>query len=187
MKKMSTLFKIDYSSGRKGKILNEVNTENSWVFTDEAVTPTRKFDGTAACIIDGVLYKRYDAKHGKTAPEGAIPCSEPDIITGHHPHWVKCTESDKYFLEAFAKQEVWDDGTYELCGPKVGINIENFVDHTLVKHGCEVLPLSKPYTFESIRVFLQDRSNNIEGIVFHGKNGNMCKIRKSDFGVKREK
>ena len=39
-------------------------------------------------IIDGKFYKRYDAKKGKTPPEGAIPCQDaPDPVTGHFPHY----------------------------------------------------------------------------------------------------
>lgn len=182
MKKISTLFKKNPEN--LGRVINEINPENQWVFNGEGVA-TRKFDGTAAAIINGEVYKRYDVKKGRQAPEGAIPCQEPDEITGHHPHWVKCNrelKEDKYFFEAFDIKENKEDGTYELCGPKVQGNPENLTNHFLVKHGEFTLPMSD-YSFEGIRQYLQDI--NVEGIVFHHPDGRMCKIRKSDFGIKR--
>lgn len=177
MKKITTLFKKDLNN--LSRVLPEYDPENMWVL--ESGIPTRKYDGTACAVIDGKLYKRYDAKHGKKLPEGAIPCQEPDAITGHHPHWIPVTEQDKYHNEAFIKNR-FSDRTYELCGPKVQGNPENFTGHILIPHGQDVLPLTD-FSFESIKKYLEE--NNIEGIVFHNEDGRMCKIRKSDFGIKR--
>jgi hypothetical protein len=184
MKKISTLYKKDPND--LGKVINEINPENQWVFDGEGIA-TRKFDGTAAAVINGLLYKRYDVKKGKQVPDGAIPCQGPDEITGHWPHWVMCTSGkpeDKYFIEAFAAQAPLQDGTYELCGPKVQGNPEKFDKHTLVRHGRELLnDLSSSLSFDYIKEYLSSR--DIEGIVFHHPDGRMCKIRKSDFGIKR--
>jgi hypothetical protein len=189
MRKISTLFKKDHNN--LGRVIDEINPENQWVFEGKG-TPTRKYDGSAAAIINGELYKRYDVKKGKPVPYGAIPCQEPDEITGHHPHWVKCeptNPADKYFFEAFDNEIFgpWQDidGTYELCGEKVQGNPEKIKGHILIKHGFEVLELSG-LTFKEIKEYLSDPKNDIEGIVFHHVNdGRMCKIRKSDFGIKR--
>ena len=188
MKKMSTLFKVDYhKKGDPGIIHNQVRSENLWVYTEEGVIPTQKFDGTACAVIDKLLYKRYDAKPGKEIPEGAIPCQEPDPISGHHPHWVRISHSnpaDKYFFEALASEEnILVDGTYELCGPKVGGNKEKLREHKLIKHGNVILDLPIHPSFNTIKDYLS--SHDIEGIVFHGKDGKMCKIRKTDFNLKR--
>ena len=76
-----------------------------------------------------------------------------------------------------------EDGTYELCGKKVQGNPENIEGHKLIKHGSEVLSLEDD-SFEYIKQYLTE--NDIEGIVFHHRNDDrMCKIRKSDFGIKR--
>lgn len=185
MKKISTLYKKDLKD--LSKVINELDPENKWVIDGEGV-PTRKFDGTAATIINGELYKRYDVKKGKKAPENAIPCQEPDEFTGHWPHWVKCDrkkKEDKYFFEGFDSLPNLEDGTYELCGEKVGVNAEKIIGHTLIKHGSEVL-LIDDFSFEGLKKYLSDPNLNIEGIVFHHKSdGRMCKIRKKDFGVKR--
>ncbi len=187
MKKISTLFKKDPNDF--GKVINEVNPENEWVFTDGI--PTRKYDGTATAIIDGEIYKRYDVKKGRQIPDGAIPCQEADLITGHHPHWLKCSQDkneDKYFFEGFnslAELGKVEDGTYELIGEKVQGNPEKIEGHHLVKHGAKVLQgLINPMTFENLKEYLE--KVDIEGIVFHHKSdGRMCKLRKSDFGIRR--
>ena len=75
MIKISTLYKKNPEN--LGRVINEINPENEWVFKGEGVA-TRKFDGTAAAIINGELYKRYDVKKGRQVPEGAIPCQDPD-------------------------------------------------------------------------------------------------------------
>jgi hypothetical protein len=128
-------------------------------------------------------------KYFNEIPEGAIPCQEPDLITGHYPHWVKCDRNkpeDKYHFDAFDNQEGLIDGTYELCGEKIKSNPEKIVGHKLIKHGCEVLPIND-FSFESLKNYLSDESVDIEGIVFHNKfDDRLCKIRKSDFGIKRQ-
>lgn len=185
MKKISTLFKKDPQD--LGRVINEVNPENQWVFTDGI--PTQKFDGTATSIINGELYKRYDVKKGRQIPDGAIPCQEADVITGHHPHWLKCDRNkneDKYFFEGYNSLagEI-EDGTYELIGEKVQGNPEKIKGHHLVKHGAKVLQgLIDPMTFENLKEYLE--KVDIEGIVFHHKSDDrMCKLRKSDFGIRR--
>jgi hypothetical protein len=205
MKKISTLFKKDPND--LGRVINEVNPGNEWV--PEFGIPTRKFDGTACAIFGGILYKRYDVKlfkkkKGKIIkftkeqvkskiPEGAIECQKPDVKSGHWPHWIPCKEEkpeDKYHWIAFdSLPKPIDheyDGTYELCGEKIQGNPEKIQGHTLIPHGCEFLFING-YSFEQIKQYLIDE--DIEGIVFHHKGdhfqGRMCKIRKSDFGIKR--
>jgi hypothetical protein len=182
MKKISTLYKKNPEN--LALVINELDESNAWVL--ENSTATRKFDGTASAIIESEPYKRYDVKAGRQVPLNAIPCQEPDAISGHWPHWVKCdrtNNADKFHFEAFDKLETIEDGTYELCGPKVQGNPENFTEHVFVKHGSEVLDVTD-YSFEGLRKFLEN--NDIEGIVFHENGGDrMCKIRKTDYGIKR--
>lgn len=182
MKKISTLFKKDPND--LSRVINEVDPQNEWVIKGEGVA-TRKFDGSACAIIAGQLYKRYDVKSGRDVPENAMPCQLPDPITKHWPHWVLCqpnNPADKFFLEGFENLEFQYDGTYELCGPKVQGNPEKFDKHTLVKHSEEKIYFSD-YSFEGIKKLLDELP--YEGIVFHHPDGRMCKIRKSDFGLKR--
>ena len=187
MRKISTLYKKDPLN--LGLVINEINPDNTWVFTDDGVKATQKYDGTACAIIDGQLYKRYDVKKGRSVPEFAIPCQDPDPITGHWPHWVLCQHdnpADKYHFEAFNEMQLKEDGTYELVGPKVQGNAENRSGHFLHKHGDFDLDMTlKTYDFDSFKKYLE--AVDIEGIVFHHPDGRMCKLRKSDFGIKRKK
>jgi len=181
MKKISTLFKKNPEN--LGRVINEINPENEWALTEGVAT--RKFDGAAAAIINGGLYKRYDVRKGKQVPEGAIPCQEPDEVTGHWPHWVKCDsdkKEDKYFFEGFDNVPGAIDGTYELCGPKVQGNPEGLNKHYLIQHGCNIIKISD-LSFDGLKEYLS--KHDIEGMVFHHPDGRMCKIRKSDFGIKR--
>ncbi len=185
MKKISTLYKKNPEN--LGRVINEINPENQWVFDGEGI-PTRKFDGTAAAVIDGKLYKRYDVKKGRTVPLNAIPCQEPDEITGHHPHWVLCSHDepgDKYFFEGYnslAELGKVENGTYELIGEKVQGNPEKIEGHHLVKHGIEKMEVPD-LSFDAIKYIFE--VCDVEGIVFHHvSDGRMCKIRKSDFGIK---
>lgn len=151
MKKLSTLYKKDPND--LGRVINEVNHENEWVF--KSGIPTRKFDGTSCAIIEGELYKRFDLKKGRTLPPNSIPCQEPDEITGHHPHWIKCKRDDnsnKWHFVAFDALEKKENGTYELCGKKVQGNPEKIEGHQLIKHGCEVLNITD-FSFDGLRSF----------------------------------
>lgn len=174
---------------------------------------TIKFDGTCCCVIDGIVYKRYDAKKGKKAPEGAIPCCDPDPVTGHHPHWVVVHDGDpgdKYIVEAFknsaSKFEVNDAGvirvdlpdfTYEAVGPKIQGNPYGMAPdekHVAIMHAQDtylkfpdawVKTLDELGTsFAEIRNFLKHVP--IEGFVIWNilKTEPLCKIKRSDFGFK---
>lgn len=180
MKKMKSLFRKDYE-GNKVTTYNEVNEGCEWVLNGEGI-PTQKLDGTCCLVQNGKIYARYDYKPGRNLPEGAIPCQEePDANTGHFPHWVEVTDQPqyKYHKKAFEKQPGLEDGTYELIGPHFQGNPEKVDDDILVKHGSIVLD-DTDRTYEGIREFL--KNHYIEGIVYHRGNGEMCKIKRSDFG-----
>ena len=184
MIKITTFFKKDLND--LSRVINEIDPLNEWVLLP-STKATRKFDGSACAIIYGVLYKRYDAKKGKKAPEGAIPCQAPDLITGHHPHWVRCDRNkpeDRLFFEGYDNMNNQSDGTFELIGEKVNSNPEKIKGHQIIRHGVEVLFIPD-LSFEGIKRYLANPLNDIEGVVFHGANGEMCKIRKCDFGIKR--
>jgi len=182
MKKMPTLFVRQFENHKVSKTLNEINKGCEWVINGEGYA-TEKLDGTCCMIQDNILYKRYDAKKGKKPPEGAIPCQkEADPITGHFPHWVKCEESnpgDKWHIKAFKEKENWENGTYELIGKHIQGNPMNMENDVLEKHGARILK-DVPRDYEGIKEYL--KNNYIEGIVFYRTNGEMCKIKRSDFG-----
>ena len=183
MQKIKTVFKIDYPErGKKGTIRNEVNEGCEWVLASEG-WPEIKLDGTACLIKDGILFKRYDAKHGKKQPPNFFPCMpEPDEITGHWPGWVTVgTESDsKWHINAFSKLTIKTNGTYELIGRHIKANPYNLKSDYLVKHGFFVPNVAIERTFEGIRNYLEQV--DAEGLVFHHADGRMAKIRRNDYG-----
>ena len=87
MKKIPTLFERKFQEHKVIGITEDVTPGLEWVLSGEG-TATVKIDGSCCAIINGVFYKRYDAKKGKKAPANAITCCDPDPVTGHWPHWV---------------------------------------------------------------------------------------------------
>lgn len=184
MQKIISLFQRNYEGDRL--VRDEVVPGAEWVLAGDGVA-TRKYDGTCAMIRAGKLYKRYDAKQGKTPPAEFEPAQEPDPSTGHWPGWLPVSDGpeDRYFREAFEGSGMTDesyDGTYELVGPKVQGNPEKFGQHILLRHGFVVLQ-DCPRTFEAIKEYLRDQ--DIEGVVWHHPDGRMVKIKKRDFFKKR--
>ena len=186
MKKIPTAFIREYKNHKVVNTLNEYTNELCKKAVEEGIA-TLKIDGSCCAIINDELYKRYDCKKEKKAPEGAIPCCEPDPITGHWPHWVKCDSSnpaDKWFIYAYntLQNEVCFpiNGTYEAIGPHFQGNPYNLVEDTLDLHGSHIITDLKR-DFNSIKKYLKD--NYIEGIVFWLDDEPICKIKRVDFGL----
>lgn len=189
MKKMKSLFVREFSDGHSVKVTPEVSVGYDWVINGEGVA-TRKWDGTCSLIENGEISRRYDCKKGKTPPMGFVPADNPDPVTGHWPGWVKMDKfnpkgDEKFFVEAYKNtfgdlNVIPENGTYELCGPKINGNPEKLDKHIFIKHGAEILDV--PRDLVGIRQYLEN--NNIEGIVFHRNDGSgdMCKIKRVDFG-----
>ena len=203
MRKMPSLFVRDWE-GNRSLVTRNISPGCEWVVDgSKAVIATKKWDGTAVLIDAYGYWKRYDAKHGKPAPYGFKPAQlEPDPVTGHWPGWLKVTlekPEDKWFIDALTVQDImldevsglYEHGTYELCGPKIGGNPEGFDQHTLVKHGV-VLENVTDFSYDGIKKYLEHEDT--EGIVFYSLPSlmgtsydvPMCKIKKSDFGLPRK-
>lgn len=189
MKKIPTLFERVFRKHRIVEILPNVIPGMEWVLEGEG-DATIKIDGSCCAIIDGEIYKRYDAKEGRKPPEGAVPCCDPDPITGHHPHWVKVdlnNPSDKWFVKAFKNSPFYMDGTYEAIGPHFNGNPHKVDRDMLFIHGSCIVNVER--TFEGIKQYLTEHA--IEGLVFWKDGEPQCKIKRTDFGlpwpVKEEK
>lgn len=173
MKKMPTLFRREFQDHHVISISQEVTPGLEWVLAGEGVA-TRKIDGACCAIIDGVFYKCYDAKKDKRGnmklpPAGAIPCDDPDSVTGHWPHWVKVKEgnpADRWFLDALHnaqnRDEILQDATYEAIGPHFQSNPYDLTQDTLVRHGTIEIELPER-SFNGIREYL--RTHAIEGMI----------------------
>lgn len=182
MKKIPTLFERIYENHKIVGITDKITPGCEEAFLKGEATV--KFDGSCCAVINGEFYKRYDCKKGKIPPEGAIPCCDPDPITGHWPHWVKVdpeNPADKWFYAAYiySDSELLQDGTYEACGPHFQKNPYGLYCDQLIKHGSIIL-IDVNRDFESIKEYLEN--NKIEGIVFWLNDEPVCKIKRSDFG-----
>lgn len=183
MKKIPTLFERQYENHKVVGICDKITDGCEEAFKKGIATV--KWDGSCTAIINGVFYKRFDAKKGRKIPGGAIPCqSEPDPITGHWPHWVIVAENnpaDRWFIEAFKRyfttHEV-TDGTYEAIGLHFNGNPYGMNIDQLVRHGKDELKVRRD--FKSIKAFLEE--TDIEGIVFWLDGEPRCKIKRTDFG-----
>lgn len=191
MKKIPTLFERKFDGSRVKEVLPVVTKGMEWVLEGDGIA-TIKYDGSCCAIIKGEFYKRYDAKHGKPVPEGAIKCQEEaDPITGHLPCWVRCDRfnpADKWFWVAFdilvstlpcyPRDAQTLDGTYEAIGRHFQGNPYHLEHDILVRHGEDVVVV--PRSFEGIRDWLE--SHEVEGIVFWKDEEPKCKIKRTDFG-----
>lgn len=193
MKKIPTLFVREFEDHKVIDIKPELTSPDlQWVLDGDGIA-TVKWDGSCCAIINNYFYKRFDAKDGREIPEGAIPCCDPDPITGHWPHWVPITIDDpssKWYIAArFNSKGIFTEGTYEAVGPHFNGNPYKFETDILIPHGkLQIDELNKklldetPHerTFEQIRDYLS--IHGIEGIVFWKDGEPQCKIKRSDFG-----
>lgn len=185
MKKIPTLFERVFENRKIVGITDKITPGCEEAFKHGI--PTVKIDGACCAIIDGVFYKRYDAKKGKKPPEGAIPCCDPDPVTGHWPHWVKVdfnNPDDKWFVKAYEfytnlRTCTIPDGTYEAIGTHFQGDPYKLGVDTLIKHGSKLIWVER--TFDGVKECLED--NEIEGLVFWLNDEPVCKIKRSDFGL----
>ncbi len=193
LKKIPTLFERVYENHKICGINETVTPGMEWVLRGEGIA-TVKMDGSCCAVMDGKFYRRYDAKRGKKPPKSAIPCCEPDPVTGHWPHWLPVNEEDKgdqWLCAAYRNTLVQQDGisgssaltdgTYEAIGPHFQANPYKLEQDVLEKHGARILT-DVPRDFCGIRTYLGE--HNIEGIVFWKDNEPQCKIKRTDFGFK---
>ncbi len=197
MKKIPTLFRRVFAGNKIVDILPEITSGCEEAFLNGVATI--KWDGACCAVINGELYKRYDAKNGKPVPDGAIRCQEdPDPITEHLPCWVKCDRTrsdDKWFWRAYdnfysmicrrlpvvLRDSVRiADGTFEAVGEHFNGNPYEVEFDLLSPHGKNILNVER--TFRGVKEYLKE--NHIEGIVFWLDGKPVCKIKRTDFGFK---
>jgi hypothetical protein len=184
VKKIPALFTRIYKNHKIVGITDEITPGCEEAFKNGVATI--KIDGSCCVIIDGKFYRRYDAKKGKKPPVNAIPCCDPDPITGHWPHWIRVDEDNlgnKWFYDALINSEVLnygplENGTYEAVGPHFQGNPYNLSNDILVKHGTWLIAVKRD--FESIKSWLNEHHE--EGIVFWLDGEPVCKIKRTDFG-----
>jgi hypothetical protein len=196
MKKIPTLFPKDPTN--LGRVI-----QGPSLFPIDKLEFKIKVDGTACYMLAGQPYVRYDAKlikhkRGKivkvltkeeallTLPEGAIPCQEPDELSGHWPHWVKLFDQPEYGYQkkGYELSQPNTDGSYECVGLGINGNPHGEEKTLWVHHQSDKLlvdiQLSQDNCYSELQEFLKDFS--YEGLVAYKKEVPVAKIRRCDFG-----
>jgi hypothetical protein len=182
MKKITTIFKRDWSNG--AKITKELAVNFSF---DEAIA-TEKLDGTNVRLtIRNHTLVRLEKRRN------------PDLIQKRkgieEPWYIDADESDpadKYIWDAARNVDLSsiEDGEYsgEAIGPKIQGNPLNLEKHIVVLFTIGQAPVfdNVPYTYDELKQWLplqQSRygKGKIEGIVWHHPSGEMVKIKTKDF------
>ena len=186
MKKIPTLFTRVFDNHKIVDVMPDITPGCEEAFLNGVATV--KVDGACCAVIDGKFYKRYDAKKGKKPPVGAIPCCDPDPVTGHWPHWVAVdldNPDDKWFgrallhyIENLEYDEDVKDGTYEAVGRHFNGNPYGLDNDNLIPHGEDEVIVARD--FESIKLWLNNHKQ--EGLVFWLNGEPVCKIKRTDFG-----
>ena len=173
MKKIPTLYLR--TEDRRHVDTSKVNPACQWVLDGEGI-PTRKFDGTCVMVDDdGYVWTRREVKSGKQPPPG-FRLVEIDPMTGKQFGWEPYDQSGfRVQIEEALELGPFSPGTYELCGPKVNGNPENFIVHRLVRHGALVLPRWSPLTLLN-----ECRKYGWEGVVWHHPDGRRAKLKVKD-------
>ncbi|WP_330449766.1 hypothetical protein [Streptomyces anulatus] len=184
MKKIPTLFVRDFTA-QPALVIPEVTPGCEWVLAGEGEA-TRKYDGTCVMLDEsGEWWARREVKRGKTPPPRYVPLATDDE-TGKTVGWEPVEQSSfaKFHAEALANTGPTSPGTYELLGPKLNGNPDDYADHILMPHGWAILSIRQdfagaPRDYDGLREWLHARP--YEGIVWHHSDGRMVKIKGKDF------
>jgi hypothetical protein len=178
MNKIPTIFVRDMSK-QPALVVPEWSPGTEWVRDGEG-TATHKYDGTSCMVRDRKLYKRRELRQGDTQPVGFESLGTEEN-TGNTVGWVPVGDGpdDCWHREAFTGQE--EPGTYELMGPKIQGNKSKLAGHVLIAHlTAECFP-EVPREYNALKAWFEE--HNIEGLVWHHRDGRMAKIKRRDFGL----
>lgn len=156
-----------------------------WVMAGEG-RATRKYDGTCVAFDGTSWWARRELKPGQVEPRGwEFVAHDPD--TDKRVGWepIENTGWAKWHAEAVGlyphADGGWEPGTYELCGPKVNGNPEEFYRHQLIPHARaeRYSQLDRPMSYDHLSIVVPMLP--WEGIVWHHPDGRMAKLKRWDF------
>jgi hypothetical protein len=179
MRKIPTLFARDFDNDPR-YVTRDVTPGCEWVPKGEGAA-TRKYDGTCVMFDGERWWARREVKKDKTPPPGFTEV-EHDEETGKTVGWEPAGQSafQRYLGEAAGiPHSHFGPGTYELIGPKVNGNPEEFLHHVLVRHSDAEAFADAPRDFDGLAAWLH--AHPYEGIVWHHPDGRMAKLKARDF------
>lgn len=163
MRKIPTIFLRDYKL-KCTPVTDEINPECQWVFDGEGIA-TRKIDGVNVKIEDGLAYIRI----------------KPSAFDYTEAEYELFTGDNKYLRSAIQSREI-EDGIYEAYGEGIRGNAEKVEGYHMVRIDPVDMALSiqgVPRSYRGLMGYLS--THDIEGIVFHHRDGRMAKIKTKDF------
>ncbi len=199
MNKIPTLFLRDENDRKY--VTDVVDPQCLWVLEGEGVA-TRKYDGTCMRLDElGQWWQRREVKKDRPIPEVFMELNY-DEITGKRIGWVPVSPQgfQHPFLEALGAVTkgipfdeaittatnwgLWKVGTYELCGPKINGNPDEFDKHVLIRHeDAKVLEMPVNLNYSRSKWVMKELvgKSGYEGIVWHHPDGRMAKLKVRDF------
>ena len=183
MKKIKTIFKRNWDGDRT--VTSELDVD----FDFSTAIATEKLDGmnVRLTVRNGSIV-RLEKRRNPDKLQKAKGIIEP---------WYVDTDDyspeDKYLREAAGNTDLSgiEDGEWsgEAVGPNIQGNPLNLNNHRIVIFSCGKAPILEgvPIEYEALKAWLPSAKSKygndcgIEGIVWHGKNGDMVKIKTKDF------
>lgn len=144
-------------------VTGDIDPDCDWVFDNQGIA-TRKIDGVNVKIDNGIAYQRIKPEKDDYKEAEYEPVTNLVV------------------LKAIQSRSFWNDGIYEAYGEGIRGNKEKIKGQAMVSlvPFDPVLTIPEaPRTYQSILTYLS--LHNIEGIVFHRENGQMAKIKLTDF------
>jgi hypothetical protein len=183
MKKIKTIFDRDWNGNKK--VIDKLIVD----FDFSTAVATEKLDGTNVRLtVRNHTLVRLEKRCNPSALQKAKGIEEPWYIDADEN-----APGDKFIWEGARNTDLSQipDGEWsgEVLGPKIQGNPLNLEKHVVCLFSLNQSPVFEdvPITYQELREWLPKQKSKygrdcgIEGIVWHGKNGEMVKIKYKDF------
>lgn len=183
MNKIKTIFERDWEGDRT--VIDQLAVD----FDFANAVATEKLDGmNVRLTVRNKMLVRLEKRRNPDKRQKAQGIEDPWYIDAD-----EYSPEDKYLFEAAANTDLEDiqDGEWsgEALGPSIQGNTLKLDSHRVVLFSCGKAPILSdvPTTYEELKSWLKTAKsaygNNcgIEGVVWHGKDGCMVKIKAKDF------
>ena len=186
MEKIPTIFERNWEGNRKVKNIFIQNLSSEKLKT---MTATEKLDGTNVRVtVRNHTCVRLEKRKNPTKEQKVEGIKNPWYVDA-----IESDQQDKHIFSALKNTDLSSVPDGEWSGEALGENIQgnplNLTGNTIVFFSLGHTPvLDAPTTFEELKEWLPQQESvyskngcKIEGIVWHGENGEMFKIKARDF------
>lgn len=183
MNKIKTIFDRDWNGDRT--VIDKLAVD----FDFANAVATEKLDGmNVRLTVRNHMLVRLEKRRNPDKKQKALGIEDPWYIDAD-----EYSPEDKYLFEAARNTDLSDipDGEWpgEALGPNIQGNTLNLESYRVVLFSCGKAPILEnvPTTYEALKEWLKGARSvygndcGIEGVVWHGKDGSMAKIKTKDF------